>query len=372
MEQPTKDIGNDVQETRTDIPIADHSGIIKTNSALDKAQKKSGLKLILMLIIVAALAGAVVYYFLVVSPKNDKEANLPNEDVPKVQDEKTEEAAIDKVADFDQDGFPDYLEKIIGTDKNKSDTDGDGYADLAEIKNGYSPLTSEKYSIEEWEAVKGKIKGEDEGFYKREFIISETADWQVYKNDQYGFEFKYPKNVSLGIVSSQMTNWPEADLYILAEKIVDIKDMPFGFDKENILKDREAIKNNDLSTPFFGMKDFSLEPISNPGIIGKKYTILRVLEVCNVQFTREANIYKDDYFINLKWEYKNKDEIIKNNSDYFMPGRVNCNDDFKIWKEDGAETFYRDLVARKTDDISQKWFNNFETIISTFKFIDKS
>ncbi|MFZ2969616.1 MAG: hypothetical protein WA063_00560, partial [Minisyncoccia bacterium] len=96
MDQPTKDIGKSVQETRTDIPIADHSGIIKINSALDRVQKKSGLKLILMLIIVATLIGAVVYYFLVLSPKNDKEANLPNENVPKVQDEKTELPKIDR------------------------------------------------------------------------------------------------------------------------------------------------------------------------------------------------------------------------------------------------------------------------------------
>jgi hypothetical protein len=42
--------------------------------------------------------------------------------------------------DTDQDGIPDYIEKIIGTDPLNSDTDGDGYLDGEEIENGYNPL----------------------------------------------------------------------------------------------------------------------------------------------------------------------------------------------------------------------------------------
>lgn len=103
------------------------------------------------------------------------------------------------------------MEKVIGTDANNSDTDGDGYDDLAEIKNGYSPLTSEKYSIEEWETVKGKIKGEDERFYEKMFsrIIIEPVtiddvksavnkvDWQFSiniedNNEKFSILFKGP------------------------------------------------------------------------------------------------------------------------------------------------------------------------------------
>ena len=42
--------------------------------------------------------------------------------------------------DSDLDGLPDDLEKRIGTDPNKADTDGDGYKDGEEVKNGYNPL----------------------------------------------------------------------------------------------------------------------------------------------------------------------------------------------------------------------------------------
>lgn len=44
--------------------------------------------------------------------------------------------------DLDSDGLTDAEEKIIGTDPNKVDTDGDAYSDLAELKSGYDPLVA--------------------------------------------------------------------------------------------------------------------------------------------------------------------------------------------------------------------------------------
>lgn len=41
--------------------------------------------------------------------------------------------------DSDQDGLPDVLEQVIGTDPNKVDTDGDGHNDLSEVVGGYNP-----------------------------------------------------------------------------------------------------------------------------------------------------------------------------------------------------------------------------------------
>ncbi|MFZ2970752.1 MAG: hypothetical protein WA063_06400 [Minisyncoccia bacterium] len=38
-------------------------------------------------------------------------------------------------------------------------------------------------------------------------VEDETADWKTYKNEEYGFEIKYPINISLG-----------SDLYVSAEK----------------------------------------------------------------------------------------------------------------------------------------------------------
>jgi len=46
----------------------------------------------------------------------------------------------DTVIDTDNDGLSDKLELLLGTDKFNPDTDGDGYGDGLEYKNGYSPL----------------------------------------------------------------------------------------------------------------------------------------------------------------------------------------------------------------------------------------
>ncbi len=79
--------------------------------------------------------------------------------------------AADKNSDSDKDGLPDEIEKILGTYINNPDSDGDTFLDLAEIKNGYSPLIAGdvKFSPEEWDNIKGKIKIEDREFYEKEF-----------------------------------------------------------------------------------------------------------------------------------------------------------------------------------------------------------
>lgn len=49
-----------------------------------------------------------------------------------------------------------------------------------------------------------------------------TEDWKTYRNEEYGFEFMYPKIGS--------------GLYVSAKKISDIEDMPLGFTKKILLK----------------------------------------------------------------------------------------------------------------------------------------
>lgn len=44
--------------------------------------------------------------------------------------------------DTDTDGVPDSVEATYSTDENAQDTDGDGYSDSTEIRNGYQPLDS--------------------------------------------------------------------------------------------------------------------------------------------------------------------------------------------------------------------------------------
>ncbi|MFA5095705.1 MAG: hypothetical protein WC447_03555, partial [Candidatus Paceibacterota bacterium] len=54
-------------------------------------------------------------------------------------DNLTQTSPMALMVDSDQDGLPDDMEKIIGTDPNNPDTDGDGYMDGVELKNNYDP-----------------------------------------------------------------------------------------------------------------------------------------------------------------------------------------------------------------------------------------
>ncbi len=49
-----------------------------------------------------------------------------------------------EIVDSDHDGLSDELEPKLGTDLANPDTDGDGYQDGLEVKNGFSPLKGQR------------------------------------------------------------------------------------------------------------------------------------------------------------------------------------------------------------------------------------
>ncbi len=59
-------------------------------------------------------------------------------------------AKANTLLDIDKDGVPDVDEELIyKTDKNKFDTDGDGYSDGLELRTGYSPLNAKALKLED-------------------------------------------------------------------------------------------------------------------------------------------------------------------------------------------------------------------------------
>ncbi len=76
------------------------------------------------------------------TPASTDEATTSDETADTGSDENATSEPIDEqsyIMDDDQDELTNYEEKVLGTDPLKADTDGDGYNDLAEIKNGYNP-----------------------------------------------------------------------------------------------------------------------------------------------------------------------------------------------------------------------------------------
>ena len=97
---------------------------IGTNADSEQIEKKDNKKAVLLaVIVVVVVLGIVASYFLFFSDKKD-------DNTPVLENEKVEEVKIDKELDSDQDGLPDYIEKVLRTDLNNPDTDGDGIYDI--------------------------------------------------------------------------------------------------------------------------------------------------------------------------------------------------------------------------------------------------
>lgn len=104
--------------------------------------------------------------------------------------------------DSDNDGLSDLFEDAIGTDKNKADSDGDGYGDKEELSNNFNPkgIGAIKYDLGFSNTHKGKIflqvEGEGEAWYinpsnGKRYFLGRPAD-----------AFSVMRNLGLGISNS--------------------------------------------------------------------------------------------------------------------------------------------------------------------------
>lgn len=110
-------------------------------------------------------------------------------------------------ADNDEDGLIDSFEEAIGSDPNKSDSDGDGYDDKTEIINGYSPL------------IKGDELNKDNEFINKNLgkiflqVESKGEAWYINPKDSKRYFLARPehayqimKKLSLGISNKDFDN----------------------------------------------------------------------------------------------------------------------------------------------------------------------
>lgn len=116
------------------------------------------------------------------------------------------------IIDTDKDGLSDTWEKLIGTDLNNSDTDGDGYLDGAEVVAGFDPLNAEPKKVEK--TIKVDLKTQHLWYYfgeklmadfpissgiksmptpKGEFKILDKVPVKVYGGKGYNFYFPNTK-----------------------------------------------------------------------------------------------------------------------------------------------------------------------------------
>jgi len=201
--------------------------------------------------------------------------------------------------------------------------------------------------------------------------IDGTADWETYEDKLLGFSFKYPIDVKLSdlIKSSE----EKIQLNVLVTPVDELADAaPFGYTKATALSDRESLKNGKFGKHLQGLRE-SHEVIKIVDDVNAKvFTILQEIEVCNVQFVRKAIFYYKGNQIILSFSAP-KDNIISENSEYFSTEPANCGE-MTIWSTDDNSPlrFYQALAAGQTVGQSQYWYDTFNQILSTFKFVDGS
>ena len=84
--------------------------------------------------------------------------------------------ALEKI-DSDNDGIIDYDEEnIYYTDKNKADTDGDGYNDKIELTKGFSPHNPKQVRLEDSDADKDGLSDRMELNFHTNLLNADTDD----------------------------------------------------------------------------------------------------------------------------------------------------------------------------------------------------
>ncbi len=200
-----------------------------------------------------------------------------------------------------------------------------------------------------------------------------TVGWKTYSpipaDSVLGYTFKYP-------TTAQPAQDSTYDGLMYGTSVYNTKTMQdesMGYDKSNMAADQVALAKGDPTNVKFGIPvTGSLKLLSISGVLAKEETILSAADACDMQFNRQAIIYKGDYQLNIYWIRGNAQAIARNNPSYFKKAATFCGtneSDMLIWKDAASlSAFYTALVAGTTDTLSQEWFTDFPKLISTFEF----
>ncbi len=121
-----------------------------------------------------------------------------------------EDRFVDK--DSDNDGLADKLEEGLGTDPNNPDSDGDGFSDGEEVKNGFNPLGSGKIAVDNnlVNRLKGRILLQVENRGQAWYVNPADGKRYYLKDGQAAYDIM--RFLSLGITNNDLRKIAVGDL----------------------------------------------------------------------------------------------------------------------------------------------------------------
>jgi len=170
-------------------------------------------------------------------------------------------------------------------------------------------------------------------------IEDEKDLWMIHEDPDAGFSLKYPGDVqvtreglmpglAIGVGSIQDPNGPSSDFPVIGSE----------------------------------------EAIEIDGLQADIWMTFGRFEVCDVVFERNLRFVKNGQQIDVVLR-GDKDVLRKENSDYFELNNENCGDEL-IWIFDKQEDIFAQLETGEGRAEAQKWFDNFDEIVSTIKLFD--
>lgn len=192
-------------------------------------------------------------------------------------------------------------------------------------------------------------------------IEKESDLWNLFENEEVGFSFQYPGDVT--VIEGMETPNPDQLSLLVTLKEIGKVDEPGDLDKAESQKNIEALNAGEFGT----VSDFALESSQKTTSVGflfaQDYLVLSRFEVCNVTLERKLSFYFNNQFITLAFKGP-AGKLIETMPDYFVEDAENCGNE-KVWDFDKQDAFYQTLVEGNGAPEIQDWFQRFDQIAET-------
>jgi hypothetical protein len=176
--------------------------------------------------------------------------------------------------------------------------------------------------------------------------------WQSYEDISAGFSVQYPIGTDITIESDP----------------VDELEGTMGYDRDTARQNVVLLESGQTPLLVDWAVDGSQEIRKVIDTYGQDFVVLRRFEICDMTFQRKLYFFHNDEQVIIT-VYGDRDLILPELEDYLTTDELNCGTE-KIWSEDGEARFYADLKDGKTPAVAQEWFDLFEEVVGTIKFLD--